>query len=67
MSIISTTVLTPNPGPHPGDRRCSDPTCITILCRYDPGPLCFAHQQERERQDREDFYRHLMTELPQAA
>lgn len=32
-------------------RRCERPDCITILCRYNPGPLCLIHgAQAAERQ-----------------
>ena len=32
------------PETFPPGRRCPLPECITILCRYNPGPHCYAHR-----------------------
>jgi len=40
---------------HPPGRRCANPGCITILNRYNPGPLCLKceeEQKERRRNNR---------------
>lgn len=35
---------------YPKGRRCPDPECITILCRWNPGPWCYLHAQKIESQ-----------------
>jgi hypothetical protein len=42
------TRATHEPRPARPVRRCSEPTCITILCSANNGPKCFAHQDEPE-------------------
>lgn len=61
--------LTPNPGPHPKDRVCAEPGCITRLHTRHDGDRCYAHApaERASRREQKIALADLMAEMPEAA
>lgn len=69
MSLISVTCTKRQPGPFPANRRCthtdeSGVRCITKLCTFDEGPMCFVHSAAESTTAHEQrvSFRDLMSE-----
>lgn len=39
------------PVTFPKGRRCVLPSCITVLCQFNPGPRCYCHTRRDPREE----------------